>query len=247
MRLHLIRHGQTPSNVRRLLDTGIPGPGLTELGREQAAALPEALRDAGLAALYASDMVRTQLTARPLAEALGLEVAVRPGLREILAGDLEMADDDASVHTYLSTVFGWAEGDRTSRIPGSPEDGREVLARFDAVVQEAVDSGAAAVALFSHGAMIRSWCAARCANVTAEFAAQTGLTNTGIVVVEGASGDWRALTWHDEPIGGEAVEPGADTPAAEPTDASPAKHRPADEGRPPVHDRRPEPPEGRTP
>ena len=32
MRLILVRHGQTPSNIERLLDTGAPGPGLTELG-----------------------------------------------------------------------------------------------------------------------------------------------------------------------------------------------------------------------
>lgn len=90
MRLYLIRHGQTPSNVQRLLDTGEPGPGLTELGRQQAEALPEALAGAGIEALYASSLVRTQLTARPLADALGLEPAIRPGLREIGAGDLEM-------------------------------------------------------------------------------------------------------------------------------------------------------------
>lgn len=43
MRLLLVRHGETPSNVDRLLDTAVPGPGLTRLGERQAAALPEAL------------------------------------------------------------------------------------------------------------------------------------------------------------------------------------------------------------
>ena len=35
-RLHLVRHGQTPSNVAGALDTALPGAPLTELGREQA-------------------------------------------------------------------------------------------------------------------------------------------------------------------------------------------------------------------
>lgn len=43
MRLLLIRHGQTPSNLKHLLDTAAPGPGLTPLGQDQAAALPQAL------------------------------------------------------------------------------------------------------------------------------------------------------------------------------------------------------------
>ncbi|MCM1975585.1 histidine phosphatase family protein, partial [Streptomyces sp. G1] len=37
MRLLLVRHGQTPTNVDYLLDTAVPGPGLTELGLAQAA------------------------------------------------------------------------------------------------------------------------------------------------------------------------------------------------------------------
>ncbi|GGQ96864.1 hypothetical protein GCM10010216_69080 [Streptomyces flaveolus] len=43
MRLLLIRRGQTPSNLKHLLDTEAPGPALTPLGQEQAAALPQVL------------------------------------------------------------------------------------------------------------------------------------------------------------------------------------------------------------
>lgn len=78
MRLLLIRHGQTPSNLKHLLDTAEPGPGLTSLGQKQAAALPDALASERIDALYASTLVRTQLTAAPLAAATGLEVRVRP-------------------------------------------------------------------------------------------------------------------------------------------------------------------------
>jgi broad specificity phosphatase PhoE len=57
MRLLLVRHGQTPSNVRSLLDTAVPGPGLTELGERQAAAPPEALAGEDIDALYASTLM----------------------------------------------------------------------------------------------------------------------------------------------------------------------------------------------
>ena len=43
MRLLLIRHAQTPANVRGELATARPGPGLTDLGLQQAAGVVQAL------------------------------------------------------------------------------------------------------------------------------------------------------------------------------------------------------------
>ncbi|MGW5772402.1 histidine phosphatase family protein [Streptomyces longwoodensis] len=196
MRLLLVRHGQTPTNVNYLLDTGVPGPGLTDLGRRQAAALPQALAGEDIAALYASTLVRTQLTAAPLAAARGLEVLVRDGLREVSAGDMEMLPGLGEAgERYMRTVFAWADGDTDLRMPGG-ETGTEFLARYDAVVAEAAASGAGTVAMVSHGAAIRAWAAARAHNVDVPFAAEHRLENTGVVVLEGTPGDgWKALTW----------------------------------------------------
>jgi probable phosphoglycerate mutase len=212
MRLLLVRHGQTPSNVDGLLDTAVPGPGLTTLGAAQAAALPGALAAEDIDALYASTLVRTQQTAAPLAAARGLEVIVRDGIRELSAGDLEMLPG----HTprgrrYLRTAFAWASGDTALRMPGG-ESGAEALGRYDAVVAEAAASGARTVAMVSHGAAIRVWTAARAANVEVAFAAARPLENTGVVILEGSPADgWKALSWE-----GAAVEPaGEGGPAGE--------------------------------
>ncbi|MBT2418714.1 histidine phosphatase family protein [Streptomyces sp. ISL-22] len=196
MRLLLIRHGQTPSNVDYLLDTAVPGPGLTALGQQQAAALPEALADEDIEAVYASTLIRTRLTAAPLAAARGLDVLVRDGIRELAAGDLEMVrGDSAQGELYMKTVFAWAAGDTELRMPGG-ESGAEALARYDAVVAEAAASGAGTVAMVSHGAAIRMWTAARAANVDVAFAAAHPLENTGVVILEGAPSDgWKALSW----------------------------------------------------
>ncbi|EXG81899.1 histidine phosphatase family protein [Cryptosporangium arvum] len=200
MRLILIRHGQTPSNVAHLLDTGVPGPGLTELGLDQAAALPGALADENIEVLFVSTLVRTHLTAAPLASARGLEPVVRDGLREVVAGDLEMLSDHESVKTYLETVFGWSAGRTELRMPGG-EDGTEFLGRYDAVIDEAAATGAGTVALVSHGAAIRAWVAARAANVDVEWAAEHALSNTGIVTLEGAPSDgWKVVTWEGQAV-----------------------------------------------
>ena len=200
MRLILVRHGQTSSNVAGLLDTDEPGAGLTGLGHEQAAALPGVLRDEAIEVLYASTLLRTQQTATPLASVLGLEVRIREGLREVRAGTLEMLGDEASVQTYLGTSFAWSSGDVHARMPGA-ESGAEVFARYDAVVEEIAGSGARTAAIVSHGSVIRTWTAARAQNVTAEFAARNTLANTGAVVLEGSPRDgWHAVAWEGRAV-----------------------------------------------
>ncbi|MFI7389910.1 histidine phosphatase family protein [Streptomyces tendae] len=212
MRLLLVRHGQTPSNLKHLLDTAEPGPGLTALGQEQAAALPDALASERIDALYASTLVRTQLTAAPLAAARGLEVRVRAGIRELTAGDLEMRGDDEAAHTYMHTAFAWSAGDVGLRMPGG-ENGVEALARFDAVVAEAHEGGARTAALVSHGAAIRMWVAARADNVDVDYAKRHPLANTGIVILTGSPEQgWRALLWEGESLGPLPVTPGPDDP-----------------------------------
>ncbi|MDT0442506.1 histidine phosphatase family protein [Streptomyces johnsoniae] len=215
MRLLLVRHGQTPSNLKHLLDTAEPGPALTPLGQEQAAALPEALSAETIDALYASTLLRAQLTAAPLAARTGLEVGVRQGIRELSAGDLEMRGDQQAIETYLTTAFAWSAGDTGRRMPGG-ENGVEALRRFDAVVEEAAGTGAKTVAMVSHGAAIRMWAAARAENIDAAFASTHELRNTGVVILSGAPGEgWRVIRWEDRSVGPEDSTPHASGPAGE--------------------------------
>lgn len=208
MRLILIRHGQTPNNVLSLLDTAIPGPGLTPVGAQQAAAVPAALRGERINGLYISNLTRTALTAAPLAADRALEPVVRSGLREISAGSLEMKGDAESVMAYLETVKSWLGGDLSVRMPGA-DTGLEVLERFDDVVDEAAaGKGGGAVAMVSHGAMIRFWAGHRATNIDWSDPRYHELSNTGIVTLEGepgtgnAPGGWKVLDWRGTPAGG---------------------------------------------
>lgn len=196
-RLILVRHGQTRSNVHGLLDTAAPGPGLTPLGQEQAAALVDVLAGERIDRIVASPLARTVATATPLAEDRGLPLLVDVGLREILAGDLEGLADHESHRVYLQTVLRWVSGDRAATLPGHPETGDEFFDRYDLAVEAAVQ-GAEAVVCVSHGAAIRVWAAARAENVDAAFAADHGLPNTGVVVLDrDGEGPWRVDLWTD--------------------------------------------------
>ncbi|WP_150308508.1 histidine phosphatase family protein [Planctomonas psychrotolerans] len=216
MRLILIRHGQTTSNVGGHLDTSIPGADLTPLGREQAAALPPALAGEEIGALFASNQVRAQQTARPLADALGLEIGVREGVREVSAGDLEMRNDREAIDIYLTTVMSWAAGRLDVRMPGG-EDGHEAFSRFTRVVDEVTSNGHDTVAIVSHGAMIRAWVAYTTPNVDVEWVAERALTNTGVAILTGSSErGWVAESWIGEAVGGDSLtDTAADGPAAD--------------------------------
>ncbi|PRY64070.1 putative phosphoglycerate mutase [Glaciihabitans tibetensis] len=208
MRLLLIRHGQTPANVIGSLDTTIPGPGLTELGYEQAAAVPGALAGERIDAIYASVQVRSQLTAEPLVRERGLPLQVRPGIREISSGHLEGNTDVESQEFYLSTMVAWVEGDFAREIPGG-ESAADVFARYNEVIGEAYEAGQSSIAMVSHGAVIRTWAGYHAHNLGAQFVARTPLHNTGIVVVEGSpEHGWSAVSYMGEAVGGLALDDG---------------------------------------
>jgi len=223
MRLLLIRHGQTPGNVLGQLDTAHPGPGLTELGERQAAALARSLANEQINFLYASTLIRTQITATPLAAVRGLQIEVLEGLREIEAGSLEKLTDKASHLRYLGTVFGWADGELHRRMPGGPS-GHDFFERYDASIARIAATAAASgdagtVAVVSHGAAIRVWTGLRATNMEAGFAARHALANTGIVALEGdPDAGWRLIHWDDSPVGGLAL---LDPTAEDPTGRTP--------------------------
>ncbi|MFZ1411160.1 MAG: histidine phosphatase family protein [Micropruina sp.] len=180
MRLLLVRHGQTRSNVAMVLDTMHPGAGLDETGLEQAQALVERLAELPIDAIYVSDLPRTAQTATPLAVLRGLELTVLPGLREIQAGEDEMSPDWLR---YVSTLRAWWEGDPGAKIPGG-EDAHQFLERFDAAIDQIVLAGHDHVVVVSHGAALRVWTEHRIPGFNALVGHQ-GLPNTTVIVAEG--------------------------------------------------------------
>jgi broad specificity phosphatase PhoE len=198
------------------LDTAHPGAPLTELGLAQAAAVPRSLRDEQIDAVVASTLLRTQLTAEPLARHVGVETRIRPGLHEIEAGSLEMRTDRQSQRTYMSTVLSWGAGELGARFPGGPT-GTEFFDRYDRAIERIAQEHEGTVAVFSHGAAIRVWVAGRARNISPRFAAENHLENTGVVVLEGdPDTGWLAESWTGVPLGGPLLEDvTADDPAGE--------------------------------
>lgn len=200
MRLLLVRHGQTAANLSRALDTAAPGSPLTDAGHEQAAGVARALAAEGIEGIFTSHLLRTRQTASPLADLLGIEPVTLPGIREILAAELEMRSDLESVIEYHTVADSWAHGDLDRRMRGG-ESGHEVFARFDAAIEvarAAVGDGVAA--FFSHGAIIRTWVGRHGCNIDPAFATSRILANTGVVVLQDSPEGWHLRRWMDEVI-----------------------------------------------
>ncbi len=59
-------------------------PELNEAGRQRAAELARVLGDANITAIYSTPFIRTEKTAAPLAEKLGLDVTITPLTRTLV-------------------------------------------------------------------------------------------------------------------------------------------------------------------
>ena len=157
-RLLAIRHGETAWNADGRLQ-GQLDIGLNARGRWQARQLARALADAAdvlpLAAVYCSDLQRTQATARPLADALGLPLGQQAALRERGFGVFEgLTFDDISAR-WPDAAQRWRQ-----REPAfAPDGGGESLLEFRVRVLQAVERLAAAhagaqIALVVHGGVL---------------------------------------------------------------------------------------------
>ncbi|WP_107705426.1 histidine phosphatase family protein [Nocardioides allogilvus] len=212
MRLLLLRHGQTHSNVSGALDTAFPGAALTDLGRRQADAVVQALDGTSIDTIAVSNLLRTAETAHPIATALALTPAEHDGLREITAGDFEMRADEEAVFGFLGTIADWLDGDLDLRMPGG-ETCTEFLARYDDAIARVCTDGVAAALVVSHGAAIRTWVTHRASGEHAPI--HEGLHNTGCIVLDGSPEEgWAIVAWDREPIGGDWLD---DEQAPDPT------------------------------
>jgi probable phosphoglycerate mutase len=159
----LVRHGASeaalPGQSFSLVD-GQGDPALSEVGRAQARSVATALSAEPFAAMFASNLRRTQETARPLAEENGLDVKVLADLREVFLGELEGGGYRIKLAEGHPLVAEAARQERWDVIPGA-ESPEAFSGRLRSAIEEIVASvpaGTSAVA-FAHGAVIGQLCA----------------------------------------------------------------------------------------
>jgi broad specificity phosphatase PhoE len=79
-------------------------PDLSEAGRARAEALAKMLKDAEIKAIYATEFKRTQETAAPLAQEIGIKVTIRPAKATDFALKLRNTPGNALVVGHSNTI-----------------------------------------------------------------------------------------------------------------------------------------------
>ncbi|MGD9935064.1 MAG: histidine phosphatase family protein [Dehalococcoidia bacterium] len=96
MTIYLVRHGLAEAGVDAL------DPGLAPLGRQQADAAANALRDLRAGRLLVSPLRRTRETAEPIAEALTLEAEVRDEVAEVFDPSWPATERQAMIGPFMA-------------------------------------------------------------------------------------------------------------------------------------------------
>jgi broad specificity phosphatase PhoE len=194
-----VRHGESFGHVAGAgIDTKVPGPSLTPLGIQQAAAIADKLQTAGgFDGIYVSDMIRTHQTAAPLALASGITPIQEGGFGEISAGIFEGSPIDSGLGRigYFLIPVAWTLGLRSLPIPFG-EDGNGFEARVNGAIADVIAGGDTDPVIFSHGATMMIWTMMNVDNPDITLLLSHPLGNTAVVVVTGNQEDgWMLQSW----------------------------------------------------
>ncbi|GAA4014038.1 histidine phosphatase family protein [Actimicrobium antarcticum] len=153
----LIRHGETDWNAERRLQ-GFRDIGLNDHGRQQAAALAQALRDDVLDVVIASDLQRAWHTAQTLATPRQLTVITDASLRERCYGAFEGLRYDEIVDHFPVAHAAWMAREIDARFPPGAhpaETLREFSARsVSSVIALAQQHRGKKIAIVTHGGVL---------------------------------------------------------------------------------------------
>lgn len=154
LKLYLLRHGETTYSQTGGF-CGSLDPELTAEGVEMAKGFAEVYQKLPWEAVYASPMKRTIATAKPLCDAIGLEMQLRDGLKEIAYGEWEGRTAEDVKQNDAETYLRWM----TEPAWNAPPDGEtsvQIASRSSLVVAEIEKKHTTGnVLIVSHKATIR--------------------------------------------------------------------------------------------
>ncbi|WP_321800098.1 histidine phosphatase family protein [Caballeronia sp. J97] len=192
-----IRHGETDWNRIKRIQGHIDIP-LSGHGFLQAEQLGQRLaREGRIDAVYSSDLQRARQTARPFADALGLDVRLSEGLRERFYGAFQGHDSDEISDKFPAEYVEWQTRDPGFSPPGDGESQRVFYHR----VVHAMEPILAAhqqgrIAVVAHGGVLD--CIYRFAmKLSLQEPRNWPLLNCSVNVVDYENGGARVVSWGD--------------------------------------------------
>lgn len=154
-KVYVIRHAEAEGNLYRRIH-GQYDSIITETGLLQIERLRERFKDVELDAVYSSDLLRTQSTARAISVPKGLQVVKRPELREINMGIWEdMTWGDVAIR-WPEMLTNFNSNPKNWSIPGC-ESQTAVVGRMVRVIRQLGEKhDGQSIAVVTHGSVSRT-------------------------------------------------------------------------------------------
>lgn len=196
-RVLLVRHGQSAAFVEGkpfALVGGHGDPPLSELGLWQAEQVGTRLASEPVGAIYASSLTRTQQTAAPAAEALGLKTQIEPDFREVFLGDFEGGMFRVHAAQGHPAVQAMRENQQWGEIPNA-ETNEQLQSRLVKAIEGVVAAHPdELVAVFCHGGVIASLVAYAMGRNDFSF---MGVRNASFSILEIGTAGWSIRSFND--------------------------------------------------
>lgn len=173
MRIVVVRHGQTPLNVARVLQTD--DTPLSDVGQQQALRLAPRLVELGVTRVLCSDYARARMTIAPFEAQSGIAAELHPQLRERHFGELR-GRSYADLPEVFSREF----------VPPGGESWPAFEARVAAawtIVTEVAAQTPGVLAVVTHGLVCHALMR-RHFQLPAEMQLPDGFANTSVTIVD---------------------------------------------------------------
>jgi broad specificity phosphatase PhoE len=203
MRYIFARHGESTTNVQKILSNHDESDGLTEKGIKQAEDLATRLSTEGIVRMYASPILRAQQTGRIVADKLNLSMITEDALREGDCGSLEGRGDSEAWAVYIKTFTDWMKGENREVAIAGGESFQDISDRFMPFMQGLIKEfhgKDGSLLLVSHGGVLYTMLPLLLKNISYEFVGTRMMNNTSLMIAEEKDGSLFCREWCGERV-----------------------------------------------
>ncbi len=198
MRLYFARHGQSEANTRHIISNRDRPLGLTALGKEQAKAVAENLREVPISIIFSSPVFRARETADIISSTFGIPYKITEALREYDCGILEDHSDEESWRLHRQYFEDWTLRQNYLSKPKGGECFEDIRERFISFIEDLTRNELykdAHILLIGHGGLFLLMLPLILSNIDHSFAVLHGIGNAEYILAEQKENQLVCLQW----------------------------------------------------
>jgi len=184
MKVWLVRHGESESNLLNILYNRGEKYGLTQNGIEQVNKLLLELKDIEIHKIYSSPLLRAKETARIIADKWNLDFEITRALREFDVGILDETGDESTFQKEQEIVDQWLIDKKWDVKFEDGESYNEIKERFLQFFESLKMKADENIVLVSHGGLIQCMVPFICDNLSFAYCYKKLLKNAEYALLE---------------------------------------------------------------